>query len=112
MQLSGLKENWGLAGAQSIEVDSLVKAFELLYDICEQYPKLPEPHISPLGSGGVQLEWHTAESDLEIEVSPGGRLTVYFDTIAGASKSWTSDPTFERTDALKGLQELIALASP
>lgn len=36
----------------------------------------PAPMVVPLGGGGIGLEWHTVDVDLEIEVLPGRRIGV------------------------------------
>jgi hypothetical protein len=44
----------------------------------------PQPSIVPSGAGGVQIEWHTLLADLEIEILPGGSMSVLFvDAVTG-----------------------------
>ena len=39
----------------------------------------PIPTLMPTVQGGIQTEWHTHDFDLEIEYSPDGYYSVYFD---------------------------------
>jgi hypothetical protein len=42
----------------------------------------PEPSIVPTAGGGIQLEWHVAGKDLEVECVGGGTHVVVFDNPA------------------------------
>ncbi len=47
-------------------------------------PDTPPPQIIPLSHGGLQLEWHLGDVDLEIEVeSPGSVSFLFGDRAAG-----------------------------
>jgi hypothetical protein len=74
-RLRSLQPGWDTYGAPAIDVailDSTVKVFAAIaeYDI-------PDPSVVPTTGGGVQLEWHTAEADVEIEVLSATTIDVY-----------------------------------
>jgi hypothetical protein len=47
----------------------------------------PAPALVPLSSGGLQIEWHTRQADIEISIL--APFTV---------EAWVSDPTIEDDD--------------
>lgn len=76
-QLSELKDNWDSYGAKPIERNAVLMALNLIRVI--HNPQVPEPTIVPLASGGIQFEWHTAQKDLEVSLSPNGQASIYFE---------------------------------
>lgn len=75
-QLLSLPENWDSYGARPVKPEAVVSALELLSMIMRLNTPLPE--IVPTIQGGVQLEWHTRDIDLEIEVEVRGRYCVCY----------------------------------
>jgi len=65
--LSNMRENWDGYGAQQLRRDTAFFALDVLHGVMS--PRTPIPQIVPSASGGVQLEWHTRDIDLEITIS-------------------------------------------
>jgi hypothetical protein len=79
--ISALPADWNSYAAQQIEPTAVTGAVEILLAIMGD--GTPLPTFVPVANGGVLLEWHTANADLEIAVLPNGRAHVVFEK-AGA----------------------------
>jgi hypothetical protein len=74
--LVALPQNWDTYGAPSIKADTIITGIKVLADVMR--PNSPLPVFVPTSLGGCQLEWHTSRHDLEIEIAPGGDISVFF----------------------------------
>tara|TARA_R110002072_G_scaffold303025_1_gene491454 strand:- start:590 stop:1057 length:468 start_codon:yes stop_codon:yes gene_type:complete len=93
-----LPENWDHQGASRIHRDTALFALTMLDALMT--PQTPLPQIVPLAYGGLQIEWHERNIDLEIEVS--GPNEVYFsfdDYETGADDEAELADDFSRLDA-------------
>jgi hypothetical protein len=75
--LANLKENWDSYGARPIDPRCAEATTNLLLAILDS--DTPRPSVVPTNRGGIQLEWHRAGADLEIEVESPERLNVFFE---------------------------------
>lgn len=66
-ELLHLPQNWDSYGAIRIEPAAVEDALSLLVDLAGL--GTPLPSVVPTVHGGVQLEWHSRESDVEIELT-------------------------------------------
>lgn len=62
-----LEENWNADGAKKISNDLIRQSLTTLAQIMEI--SSPVPSIVPLSDGGLQIEWHRRQQDLEIVFS-------------------------------------------
>lgn len=69
-EIGALPERWDGLQAAPAAIDALVVAAHLLVTLSREDEL--RPHLVPLPSGGVQLEWHVAGNSLEIEVDHRG----------------------------------------
>lgn len=76
-RLLQLPPNWDSYGAQPISPDFIRYAFEILTAVVR--PSTPMPVLVPTVRGGVQIEWHAKEIDLEIRVESTSRIHVAFE---------------------------------
>ena len=74
--LMTLAHNWDTYGAPPIEIETIMIGIKILLDHAS--PTSPSPAFVPTSKGGCQLEWHTAQVDLEIEIVPGGEAFVFY----------------------------------
>lgn len=82
--LLNLETNWDGHGGRIIHVDCARFALQLLRNILG--PNTPPPSIVPLSYGGLQIEWHECDIDLEIEVvSPNVVIASFADSRSGAT---------------------------
>jgi hypothetical protein len=51
------------------------------------------PSIVPARGGSVLLEWHTPIADLELQVSPQGRVQVYFEEFDSNEAPYSDEGT-------------------
>jgi hypothetical protein len=78
---TALGPDWDSYGAECPSANAIQTARHVLDDLVILYARQFEDKVlpfwvSPLPSGGVQLEWRapTSEFELEVEVHPNGRL--------------------------------------
>jgi len=81
--LSTLEPDWDSYNAKPIEGTVIHKAIALLDALFT--PKTPAPSIVPLSSGGLQVEWHRADRDLEIVFEPNQEVEFFYkNPVSGA----------------------------
>jgi hypothetical protein len=78
--LLALPPNWDSYGGQPIDPKAAMGALQLLMAAMKE--DKPMPQFVPVSNGGVMLEWHTMNGDLEIEVMPSGYIRAVFDDAA------------------------------
>jgi hypothetical protein len=66
--LSILVEGWDAEGGLPLDFDTAMACVSFLLQ--KALHETPAPQIVPTSLGGLQLEWHTAGSDLEITFEP------------------------------------------
>jgi hypothetical protein len=76
-----LPANWDSYGARPVSVAAIEAALRLLGEVMAD--DLPLPDIVPTVSGGIQVEWHIANIDFEIEVSAEGKRGIFFEDSLG-----------------------------
>ena len=95
--LLSLEENWDSYGAKRVSFHSAVAMLNLIPSIAAA--ESPVPTLVPTNVGGIQLEWHENNIDLEIEIGPRGKPQVYvFDA--------SSETEFEGEDLEKAMEAL------
>ena len=62
-----LPENWDSYGSHPIKAELIKNALGVLGATMSQ--NIPAPAVVPLADGGLQLEWHRRQQDLEIVFS-------------------------------------------
>jgi hypothetical protein len=75
MRVQSLPENWDSYGSKKVNSDMVVQSLSILGQIMD--PASPAPSVVPLGDGGLQLEWHRNQQDLEI-VLPADELPQFY----------------------------------
>jgi len=83
-KLLELPPNWDSYGARPIQPAVFLRVVKLLAEILET--RVPRPAIVPTPQGGIQLEWHRRDADLEILVQPGEVTEVYLEM--GNGETW------------------------
>lgn len=78
-ELAALPDDWDSYGAPALSAVAIQAARHLLMRLEESvgWPRAAATtpsHIAPLPSGGVQLEWTGPTKDIEVEISPDGKL--------------------------------------
>ena len=51
-----------------------MRAASRLLDELDAYGELPSPSIGPVVGGGLGIEWHTGDRDLDVEILPDGTI--------------------------------------
>lgn len=71
----GLPENWNSYRSKPIDPTLIEEGLRVLAMVLG--PTTRAPDLVPTAWGGVQLEWHDPDRDLEIEIRAPGRYRLY-----------------------------------
>lgn len=81
-----LAPGWDGYQGRPLKHETGLFALKILNDIMG--PRTPVPHVVPVGNGGVQLEWHLPDCDLELYVAaPYDCELTFTDNETGDSES-------------------------
>ena len=102
MGVQGLPENWDSYGGKKISRDLIRQSLSVLGLIMNATS--PAPSVVPLGDGGLQLEWHKNQQDLEI-VFPADDLPQFYykDRRAGTEQDGPTGDVSNLTRLLRNL---------
>ncbi|MGH9837473.1 MAG: hypothetical protein ACREEM_01670 [Blastocatellia bacterium] len=91
-ELFELPDNWDGYGSPAIQ--PAVK--ETASDLANTLHKAgaPLPHIAPVSGGGIQLEWHKKDRELELEILPDGDVAFLKVNESGEMQEATLPRTF------------------
>jgi hypothetical protein len=73
--IQNLGENWNSYGGKPINTDLIKQALSVLGSIMQA--NSPAPSVVPIGDGGLQIEWHRKQQDLEI-VFPSDEVPQFY----------------------------------
>ncbi|MDP2200825.1 MAG: hypothetical protein Q8K07_02310 [Methylicorpusculum sp.] len=90
-----LEDNWDSYGAKRISNRVADAATELLCNIMQA--NTPAPQVVPSANGSIQLEWHLAGVDLEIEVESANASKVFFEDSLNEESAWEGEISFDLT---------------
>jgi len=76
-ELGDLDEDWDSYGARPIDPRCAMTAAEIILNLMDS--ETPAPAIVPTSGGGIQMEWHRAGADLEIEIQSPTKVEVFFE---------------------------------
>jgi hypothetical protein len=83
LQLADLPPNWDGYDAKSLRHDTALFAMLILENIMQA--DTPIPTLVPTSTGGLQLEWHEHDIDLEINVKEPNRCEYWFEDLRSQS---------------------------
>jgi hypothetical protein len=109
-EILSLGENWDSYGAAPVSFENAEYAVRLLDFVASL--ATPAPFIAPTPEGSVQLEWHRAGIDLEVEIVSPYRLLVSYEDQAGGTSSWEGEVTTDFTSVREAIQEFSRRVSP
>lgn len=103
-ELLSLPRGWNSYAAAPVTLAAATALLETVRDAMSD--RTPFPHISPLSSGGIQVEWHERDLDIEVAIDEGGHSSMWFeDARTGRAGELPLDRSDDR---LRGL--LVELA--
>lgn len=92
--LGELRPNWNSYGAPAIDPAIARAAVEFMVEHLS--PNIPLPAVVPTSRGGIQLEWHCNDADLEVDFQTPVRLHVSLEDLkADREESSERDGDFE-----------------
>ncbi|MFH1920396.1 MAG: hypothetical protein ABIP48_10990 [Planctomycetota bacterium] len=83
-----LRKGWDSYGAPPISPQLVHPVLMVLIKVMEQ--ETPAPAIVPTASGGIQIEWHMSDIDLEVEILPTGQASWYGEDLR-SNDSWEQE---------------------
>ena len=93
-QLLELEPGWDGYNASAIRRDIVDFCLQMMLRTFDY--ETPAPQIVPLAGGGLQLEWHLREFDLEVEIAaPNDALMLFEDRRTGESNEQPLSSDFE-----------------
>ena len=102
-ELLELDADWDSHGGNRIDPNCVKAALELAWTVMRE--DSPSPSVVPTSRGGVQLEWHTGEVDLEIEFVSPTRVYGYFEDHRERT-AWELDLTSDLGPLIKAIATL------
>jgi hypothetical protein len=78
-EFAALKRDWDSYGGLPASPRAVSGATELLILLADRLAHLPPEAIipytvAPIADGGIQLEWHGREREIEVDIGPSGAL--------------------------------------
>ncbi len=99
-----LAPNWNSYSAKPIDPRNAVCAIRLVWDLLQ--PGIAPPLVVPRVRGGIQLEWHTENGDIEIYIDSPDQITFFAEhTESGES---TEGPLAGHQEVLKAWVQRIS----
>ena len=97
-----LRPNWDGYGGKKIDPRRAQLVLDVLRVVMTE--QTPIPAIVPGSDGGVQLEWHCGQVDLEVEALSPLKLSVSFEDLATGDE-WDQE-TYDFTPIAKALNRI------
>jgi hypothetical protein len=93
-----LREGWGGAKSSPIDHGAAMFALSVLQRVMSA--RTPKPQVVPLTSGGIQVEWHEKDIDLEFTVYAPYECSIWFeDHLTSTTKEAELDADFSELGA-------------
>lgn len=105
--LNSLPENWDGQSALEIDKNVLINATRYYVRLVSNVVGINDlgcPSVIPSTDGGVQLEWHIDENDIEIEICPTGPMFLFVD---GPCFATEHNDVIERSVLYQALSSLV-----
>lgn len=82
-ELEILDDGWDGGVAAAVDAGAIRAASRYVVVLGDNLASLAPPLVAPTVNGGVTLEWHSADSDVEFEFAGDGEVLVYSMTADG-----------------------------
>lgn len=73
-----LPQGWDGSSAPPVQPGAVARALELLQDVLGSHDR-PVPTIAPTPRGGLHVEWHGKQVEVELEIPAHGPIMVTYD---------------------------------
>jgi hypothetical protein len=83
-----LRPGWDSYNARSVDRGSAAETVKLLSETISR--EAEAPWVVPLPDGGVQLEWHRGQLDVEVTLSPTEGRTLYLEDLR-SGEVWSGE---------------------
>ena len=100
--LARLPANWDSYGGRPLDGATAVAAIRLLAQIMGD--DSPAPSVVPTSLGGIQLEWHRGEIDLEIQIDPEEKVDAWYHSRT-TGEEWEGEENLEQ-ELIRYIREL------
>lgn len=100
--IQNLPENWDSYGGKAINRDLINQSLFTLGQIMKT--NSPVPSVVPLGDGGIQIEWHRRQQDLEVTFPVDEAPQFYYkNRLTGAERQGPANEIANLTQLLSDL---------
>jgi len=99
-ELCALPQGWDGHNGKPANHDAVMFAANIIVGLMR--PRVPMPSIMPLSYGGVQIEWHRNNWDVEIEVAAPNRMHVF-----GCNLASGREESLDLTNSLEPIGHLL-----
>ncbi|MEX0938314.1 MAG: hypothetical protein WDZ59_10685 [Pirellulales bacterium] len=98
-----LPANWDSHGAYPIDIKCATVAIEiaLLYLTRDT----PRPSVVPTVRGGIQVEWHVRDFDVELKIDSPEQIELFFEDLR-TGESWEEDITTDSARLITAIEKL------
>ena len=76
VRIQNLTDGWDSYGGKATNRDLIKQSIFILGQIMQ--PDSPAPSVVPIGDGGIQMEWHRRQQDLEIVLAADDAPQFYY----------------------------------
>ena len=89
--IADLPENWNSYRSLRVHAYPVAMGLKVLSNILSDGARAPM--VTPTADGGVGFEWHFPQVDIEIEITPEGRVIALVEDLETGEDEWEADIT-------------------
>jgi hypothetical protein len=104
--LAQLEEGWDGRKAKRVSRENIETAIQLLQGVMRKDTPLPE--LVPTVRGGLQIEWHVPDVDVEMEILSPSRYALWFEDRTGDLPAIDSELNADLAPFRKAVERLRA----
>jgi hypothetical protein len=95
-----LRVDWDTYGSPSIQPAYVESALRVIFAVMRD--NTPVPSVVPTSRGGIQIEWHTRDVDLEIEFETPSLIRGFFED-RRSGQTWERDLSFDQNALVQAI---------
>jgi len=84
--IAALRDGWDGLGSLAPSASIRAAVSQLLFDILESVQRPLPPYVVPMADGGLQVEWHRKDAELEVAFFADGSVTALFEDLVDGTE--------------------------